>query len=82
LTCDFWAENAKNKCKCNKQKQIPCGDDNKKGKGKTTAKARWPSRGLRPTLRKVREGWGTRFVVAGLKTKTLLWLVIRQTTDD
>ena len=33
LTCDFWAENAENKCKGNKQKQIPPGDDNKKGSG-------------------------------------------------
>jgi hypothetical protein len=31
LTCDFWAENAENKCKYNKQQQIPFGDGNKNG---------------------------------------------------
>jgi hypothetical protein len=31
LTCEFWAENEENNCNGNKQKQIPCGDDNKKG---------------------------------------------------
>jgi hypothetical protein len=44
LTCDFWAENAKNNYKDKKQKQIPFGDGNKKGKssdkGQTTAKAK------------------------------------------
>jgi hypothetical protein len=37
LTCDFWAENAENNCKRNKQKQIHFGilfgDDNQKGNG-------------------------------------------------
>ena len=33
LTCEFWAENAENKCKPNKRKQILSRDDDKKGKG-------------------------------------------------
>jgi hypothetical protein len=35
LTSDFWAENAENNCKYNKQKQIPFGDDNQKGNCKS-----------------------------------------------
>jgi len=33
LTRDFWAENAKNKCKSNKQQQIPFWDATRKAKG-------------------------------------------------
>jgi hypothetical protein len=36
LTCVFWAENAENKCKSNKQKQIPAGMTTRK------AKTSWP----------------------------------------
>jgi hypothetical protein len=37
------------------------------GRKRTTAKATawWPGDGLHPTHRKLRDGWGTRFVVAG-----------------
>jgi hypothetical protein len=35
LTCSFWAEIAEEKCKNNKQQQIPFGDDNKKINGKS-----------------------------------------------
>ena len=38
MTCDFWAENAEKSYKVNKQQQIPCGDNNKKGKGEAKAK--------------------------------------------
>jgi hypothetical protein len=40
--------------------QIPVGMKTRK---ETTTP--WRAGGLHPTLRKVREGWGTRFVVAG-----------------
>jgi hypothetical protein len=39
-----------------RQKQIPFGNDRKKGKGKDVVS------GLHPTHRKVRDGWGTRAV--------------------
>src|SRR5258705_508748 len=46
--------------------------DNSSGKIKrrseqrdATATAQWPMEGLHPTLRQRREGWGTRFVLAG-----------------
>jgi hypothetical protein len=40
LTCDFWAKIANEKCKGNKQQQIPFGDDNQKGKGNGKVKTR------------------------------------------
>src|SRR5258705_12216683 len=46
--------------------------DNSSGKIKrrskqrdATATAQWPMEGLHPTLRQRREGWGTRFLLAG-----------------
>jgi hypothetical protein len=48
LTCEFWAENAKNKCKGKKQKQIPpfdfaqgrlFEDDNKKSQCRSNCSA-------------------------------------------
>jgi hypothetical protein len=38
---------------------------------KEQAKALWLVGGLHPTRRKVRDGWGTRFVVVGGERNTL-----------
>jgi hypothetical protein len=58
LTCDFWAENAKNKCKRNKQQQIPFGDDNQKEKGKNKSK------GNSDDLQQMEPYWMVRLTVA------------------
>jgi hypothetical protein len=50
LTCEFWAENAKNKCKGNKQKQIPFGDDNKKSKRKGNCDCKGNHKGKKATV--------------------------------